>query len=92
MNPSAPQMDSIPKLIEEEHHESYFELVWRRFKRSKASIFGALCVVMLGILFNIIKVLWRCRGWFFLFVCLFLGHKIISYFLIGTGFFFLPVR
>jgi peptide/nickel transport system permease protein len=50
MNHSAPQTESIPKLIEEEHHESYFELVWRRFRRSKASIFGALCVVMLGML------------------------------------------
>jgi peptide/nickel transport system permease protein len=33
--------------IEPEHHESYFELVWRRFRRSKASIFGAALVMML---------------------------------------------
>ena len=32
---------------EYEHHESYFELVWRRFRRSKASIFGAALVIML---------------------------------------------
>lgn len=30
-----------------ERHESYFQLVWRRFKRSKVSILGALMVVML---------------------------------------------
>ena len=33
--------------IEPEHRESYFELVWRRFRRSKASIFGAALVIML---------------------------------------------
>jgi peptide/nickel transport system permease protein len=33
--------------VEPEHNESYFELVWRRFRRSKASIFGAALVIML---------------------------------------------
>src|SRR5512135_2909525 len=33
-----------------EHHESYFELVWRRFRRSPASIVGGLMVVALCIL------------------------------------------
>lgn len=30
-----------------ERHESYFQLVWRRFRRSRVSIIGALMVVML---------------------------------------------
>jgi peptide/nickel transport system permease protein len=33
-----------------EHNEGYFELVWRRFRRSKASIAGGLMVVTLAIL------------------------------------------
>jgi len=33
-----------------EHHEGYFELVWRRFRRSKASIVGGLMVITLGML------------------------------------------
>ena len=33
-----------------EHHESYFELVWRRFRRSQASIVGGLMVLGLCIL------------------------------------------
>lgn len=37
-------------LGELEGHESYFQLVWRRFKRSKASIIGALLVLGLTIL------------------------------------------
>jgi peptide/nickel transport system permease protein len=41
------QMDSIPQIIQEEGHEGYFELVWRRFRRSKASIFGAALVLIL---------------------------------------------
>jgi len=32
---------------EHEHHESYFELVWRRFRRSPASIIGGLMVLIL---------------------------------------------
>lgn len=34
----------------EDLHESYFQLVWRRFRRSKVSIVGALMVLMLVIL------------------------------------------
>ena len=30
-----------------EDHESYFQLVWRRFRRSKVSIVGAFMVLML---------------------------------------------
>lgn len=44
------RMDTIQDLAQEEHHESYFELVWRRFRRSKASIFGAGLVVMLMVI------------------------------------------
>ncbi len=33
-----------------EGHESYFELVWRRFRRSKVSIIGAFMVLMLVML------------------------------------------
>jgi peptide/nickel transport system permease protein len=33
-----------------EHHESYFELVWRRFRRSPASIVGGLMVLALCLL------------------------------------------
>ncbi|MCS7219846.1 MAG: ABC transporter permease [Anaerolineae bacterium] len=40
-----------PTLLDElERHESYIQLVWRRFKRSKASIVGALLVLGLTIL------------------------------------------
>jgi peptide/nickel transport system permease protein len=42
--------NSIPQIAKEEHHESYFELVWRRFRRSKDSIFGALLVLTLVML------------------------------------------
>jgi len=44
------KMNSIPQIIQEEHNESYFELVWRRFRRSKASIFGAALVLILVML------------------------------------------
>src|SRR3990172_6745778 len=42
-------IDSVKQLngVKIEHNESYFELVWRRCRRSKASIFGAALVVML---------------------------------------------
>ncbi len=33
-----------------EENESYFQLVWRRFRRSTVSIIGALMVLMLVIL------------------------------------------
>lgn len=35
---------------EMEVHESYFQLVWRRFRRSKAAIFGGLLVLALAIM------------------------------------------
>jgi peptide/nickel transport system permease protein len=35
---------------EDEEHESYFQLVWRRFRRSKVSIVGAFMVLMLVVL------------------------------------------
>jgi len=42
---------SINQLIaEHEQNESYFQLVWRRFRRSKASIAGGLMVLMLSLL------------------------------------------
>jgi peptide/nickel transport system permease protein len=41
---------SIPALDEVQHNEGYFELVWRRFRRSKASIAGGLMVITLGML------------------------------------------
>ena len=37
-------------LGEKELHESYFQLVWVRFKRSKPAIIGGLMILMLGIL------------------------------------------
>ncbi|OQA44650.1 MAG: Oligopeptide transport system permease protein OppC [Chloroflexi bacterium ADurb.Bin325] len=37
-------------MAETEPHEGYFQLVWRRFKRSKASIFGGLLVLALAIM------------------------------------------
>jgi len=44
--------DGVISLAEgiEEEHESYFQLVWRRFRRSPVSIVGALMVLMLLIL------------------------------------------
>jgi peptide/nickel transport system permease protein len=44
------QLDSLPRIEKVEHNESYFELVWRRFRRSKASIFGAALVLLLAML------------------------------------------
>jgi peptide/nickel transport system permease protein len=41
---------SAPSLQVLEHNEGYFELVWRRFRRSKASIVGGLMVITLGFL------------------------------------------
>lgn len=46
-----PETAAVDQLIAEVvHNESYFELVWRRFRRSKASIAGGLMVLMLIIL------------------------------------------
>jgi peptide/nickel transport system permease protein len=49
MSDKLPQIDSIPQLSAEKeaHNESYFELVWRRFRRSRVSIVGGLMVLML---------------------------------------------
>ena len=44
------QIDALPQSAKAEHNESYFELVWRRFRRSKASIFGAGLVLILAML------------------------------------------
>jgi peptide/nickel transport system permease protein len=41
---------SLQQLDASEHHESYFELVWRRFRRSPISIVGVLMVLMLACL------------------------------------------
>ena len=35
---------------EEEQHESYFQLVWKRFKKSKPAIIGGLMIIALAIL------------------------------------------
>jgi peptide/nickel transport system permease protein len=40
--------NTILPVIEE--HESYFQLVWRRFRRSKAAIAGALLVLSLAVM------------------------------------------
>jgi peptide/nickel transport system permease protein len=39
-----------PALEEKEQHESYFQLVWQRFKKSKPAIVGGLMILMLVIL------------------------------------------
>jgi len=39
-----------PVLEEKEQHESYFQLVWQRFKKSKPAIIGGLMILMLAIL------------------------------------------
>lgn len=45
-------IDSVPQLIaaQEAHNDSYFELVWRRFRRSNVSIIGGLMVLGLIVL------------------------------------------
>ncbi len=45
-------LEPISKLIEtdREQHESYFQLVWQRFKKSKAAIAGGLMILVLLIL------------------------------------------
>lgn len=37
-------------VIKAQEHESYFTLVWRKFRKSKIAILGALMVIMLGVL------------------------------------------
>jgi peptide/nickel transport system permease protein len=36
-----------PVIVRQEAHESYFQLVWRRFRRSRVSLIGGLMVLML---------------------------------------------
>jgi peptide/nickel transport system permease protein len=52
MNDSKSGISSLNQQMasEVEHNESYFELVWRRFRRSPASIVGGLMVLALCIL------------------------------------------
>ncbi|HEY9075717.1 MAG TPA: ABC transporter permease [Anaerolineaceae bacterium] len=50
MTESTPKNALDFEIVEHEHNESYFQLVWRRFRRSKASIAGGLMVLMLMIL------------------------------------------
>jgi len=38
------------QIVETTHNESYFELVWRRFRKSKPAILGGIIVAMLSIL------------------------------------------
>lgn len=49
---SIPMRETVPAAVEmaAEHHESYFELVWSRFKKSKAAIIGGLMILILAIL------------------------------------------
>src|SRR5688572_4874959 len=47
MNPPLP---SVAVVEEKEQHESYSQLVWRRFRRSKVAIVGGLMVLTLVIL------------------------------------------
>jgi peptide/nickel transport system permease protein len=45
--------ENVPEVIEEtevERHESYFELVWKKFQKSKAAIAGGLMILALTIL------------------------------------------
>jgi peptide/nickel transport system permease protein len=48
----ADQNTDIPTLntVQAEHNEGYFELVWRRFRRSTVSIVGALLVLALAVM------------------------------------------
>jgi len=47
----APGGPTLEQLIEtSERHESYFQLVWRRFRRSRISVVGGLIVVTLMVL------------------------------------------
>ncbi|MEA3336255.1 MAG: ABC transporter permease [Chloroflexota bacterium] len=59
MNVPSPNQESISTrtarldlavFAAEQHHESYMQLVWRRFRRSKVAIIGALMVIMLIVL------------------------------------------
>src|SRR5919108_1270771 len=50
LKPTLSQSAVSESAVETEEHESYFDLVWRRFRRSPVSIIGALMVLMLVIL------------------------------------------
>lgn len=50
MNIDTIQPNLIQSAVDTEENESYFDLVWRRFRRSPVSIIGALMVLMLVIL------------------------------------------
>lgn len=49
MSEQIPRLDLASQMLsaQEAHNESYFELVWRRFRRSRVSIVGGLMVLML---------------------------------------------
>ncbi len=49
--PGAPTGPTLEQLLQAtEQHESYFQLVWRRFRRSRISIIGGLIVITLIVL------------------------------------------
>src|SRR6188474_1419431 len=50
LKPTLSQSAFSESAVEIEENESYFDLVWRRFRRSPVSIIGALMVLMLVIL------------------------------------------
>jgi alpha-galactoside transport system permease protein len=50
LKPTLSQSAVSESAVETEENESYFDLVWRRFRRSPVSIIGALMVLMLVIL------------------------------------------
>jgi len=50
LKPTLSQSVVSESAVETEENESYFDLVWRRFRRSPVSIIGALMVLMLVIL------------------------------------------
>lgn len=50
LKPTLSQSAVSQSAVETEENESYFDLVWRRFRRSPVSIIGALMVLMLVIL------------------------------------------
>jgi peptide/nickel transport system permease protein len=51
MNEKGLTGNAVAGVVEEkEQHESYFQLVWQRFKKSKPAIIGGLMIIMLAIL------------------------------------------
>ena len=49
-NPQGTQTGQIAAITEGEQHESYVQLVWRRFRKSKPAIAGGIMIVSLAIL------------------------------------------